>query len=175
MAAARKYLAASEKPVADEPVLDQVGGMLAAFVAHMSNDFNSSGALGVLSKPLAEANTLLGCGNGVSKAVRYLTLEKFVADMDVVAGILGCFGQDPDAWLLARRDQKAARLGLDMARVDELVTQRVTARQDKDWTGADRIRAELKALGVGVQDGPDGSVWNFLWNYRLGTTRTWSV
>jgi len=162
LAAARKYLAASAKPVAEEPVLDHVGGMLAAFVAHMSNDFNSSGALGVLSKPLAEANTLLASGKGVSKAVRYLTLEKFVADMDAVAEILGCFGQEPDAWLLARRDQKAARLQLDMAHVDELVTQRVTARQAKDWAGADRIRAELTALGVGVQDGPDGSVWSFL-------------
>jgi cysteinyl-tRNA synthetase len=86
--------------------------MLEAFVAHMRNDFNTSGALGALSKPLGEVNGLLDSGKGVSKAVRFLTIERFVSDMAEVA--------------------------------------------------TDRIRDELAALGVGVQDGPDGSVWSFL-------------
>ncbi len=162
LAAARKFLAAAKKPGNDEPVMEHVAGLLAAFVGHMGNDFNSSGALGALSKPLAEANTLLASGKGVSKAVRFLTLEKFVADMSDVGAILGCFGQDPESWLLQRRDQKAARMGLDMAHVEELIIQRVTAREEKDWDAADRIRAELTALGVSVQDGATGSVWNFI-------------
>jgi len=162
LSASRKFLDTAQKPAADEAVLDQVAGMLITFIVHMQNDFNTSGGLGALSKPLAEANSLLATGKGVSKAARYLTLEKFVNDMAVVADILGCFGQDPNTWLLGRRDKKAARLALDLARVDKLVTQRVSARQEKDWEAADRIRTELAELGVGVQDGADGSVWDFL-------------
>jgi cysteinyl-tRNA synthetase len=131
-------------------------------VAHMRNDFNTSGALGVLSKPLGEVNGLLDSGKGVSKAVRYLTIERFVGDMEQVAAVLGCFGQDPDTWLMNRRDGKAARMGLDIAMVEDLLVQRTTARQDKDWGAADRIREELTDLGVGVQDGPEGSVWSFI-------------
>ena len=71
-------------------------------------------------------------------------------------------GQDPDQWLLKRWDGKAARMGLDIAKVEDLLVKRTTARGDKDWEAADRIRDELTELGVGVQDGPDGSVWSFL-------------
>jgi len=108
--------------------------MLLTIVVHIRNDFNTSGALGALSKPLGEVNGLLDSGKGVSKAVRYLTIERFENDMEQVAAVLGCFGQDPDTWLRTRRDGKAA----------------------------DRIRDELTALGVGVPDGPEGSVWSFL-------------
>ncbi|MCB1184866.1 cysteine--tRNA ligase [bacterium] len=158
----REFLAAAKKPGGEEPVLEHTAEFLDAFVAHMQNDFNTSGALGVLSKPLAEANGLLASAKGVGKATRYLTLEKFAADMAVVARILGCFGRDPQVWLLARRDQKAARMGLDTGRVDALLAARRAAREGKDWAAADRIRDELAGLGVGVQDGPEGSVWNFL-------------
>ena len=91
---------------------------------------------------------------------RQLTLLKDL--LAEVADILGCFGQDPDQWLTKRRDGKASRLGLDVARVEELLEQRRDARTAKDWEAADRIRDELTALGVGVQDGPEGSVWSFL-------------
>ena len=59
-------------------------------------------------------------------------------------------------------DGKAARMGLDIAKVEDLLVKRTTARGDKDWEAAERIRDELAALGVGVQDGPAGSVWSFL-------------
>jgi len=53
-------------------------------------------------------------------------------------------------------------MGLDIAKVEDLLVKRTTARGDKDWEAAERIRDELAALGVGVQDGPAGSVWSFL-------------
>jgi cysteinyl-tRNA synthetase len=159
---ARRFLATAKKPGNEEPVTSGVASMLEAFVAHMRNDFNTSGALGVLSKPLGEVNGLMDSGKGVGKAARFLTIERFVGDMAEVAVILGCFGQDPDQWLMKRRDGKAARLGLDVTRVEDLLGQRVEARKAKDWEAADRIRDELVALGVGVQDGADGSVWSFL-------------
>ena len=159
---ARRFLATAKRPGNNEPVTDGVAGMMDGFVAHMRNDFNTSGALGVLSKPLGEVNGLLDSGKGVSKAVRYLTIERFASDMKEVADVLGCFGQDPDQWLMNRRDGKAARMGLDVARVEELLEQRTAARVEKDWAAADRIREELTELGVGVQDGPEGSVWSFI-------------
>ncbi len=82
-------------------------------------------------------------------------------DFAQVAAVLGCFGADPAAWLARRRDLKAARTGLDTARVQELVAARQAARQAKDFATADRIRDELEAMGVAVQDGPEGSVWTF--------------
>jgi cysteinyl-tRNA synthetase len=38
----------------------------------------------------------------------------------------------------------------------ELLERRETARREKDWAEADRLRDELRAMGWEVRDGPDG-------------------
>jgi cysteinyl-tRNA synthetase len=158
---ARAFLADGPAPAEGAQVLEHTDGMLAAFVAHMRNDFNTSGALGTLSRPLGEVNGLLDSGKGVAKDVRRATVARFVADFAEVAAILGCFDDEPEAWLTRRRDLKAARIGLDIARVEGLVAERSRAREARDWAEADSLRDELDALGVSVQDGPAGSAWTF--------------
>ncbi len=162
MNAAAKFLETAAAPEQEMEVEGPVGEMLDAFVAHMANDLNSSGALGVLSKPLSEINNLLGSGKGVNKALRRATIAHFMKSMKEVANILGCFGREPAAWLVERRDMKAGRMGLDTGKVEQLLIQRINARQQKDWSAADRIRDELTELGVAVQDGSTGSVWGFI-------------
>jgi cysteinyl-tRNA synthetase len=44
--------------------------------------------------------------------------------------------------------------------VEQLVADRARAREERDWARADRIRAELDALGVELADTPDGPVWH---------------
>jgi len=159
---AKAFLDAAKKPEQDGVISPAIAGMLPAFIAHMSNDFNTGGGLGELSKPLHEVNGLLASGKGIDKASRYNSIDCFVTDMASVAEILGCFGQDPEAWLLVRRDGRAKRLALDTGKVDALVLERQNARAEKDWAEADRTRDELAALGVRVMDGPSGSVWDFI-------------
>jgi cysteinyl-tRNA synthetase len=43
--------------------------------------------------------------------------------------------------------------------IEQLVAARTQARQDRDWTRADQLRAELDALGVDLTDTPEGPVW----------------
>lgn len=45
------------------------------------------------------------------------------------------------------------------ARMSELIAARAEARAKKDWAAADRIRDEIAALGVVLQDTPQGVVW----------------
>ena len=70
----------------------------------------------------------------------------------VLAGApLGLLQADPDAWFKGAADPQ---LG---AQVEALIARRSDARRAKDWTEADRIRAELNALNVEVLDGPGGA------------------
>ena len=160
LAQVREALAVG-KDVPDEgEVTEAVGGMMEAFVAAMRNDFNTPAALGALSKPLNEVNGLLASGKGVAKDVRRRTLKRFATDMEAVAGVLGCFGDDPAEFLARRRDLKAQRIGLDMTRLESLLAERTAARQAKDWAEADRLRDELAQLGVTIKDGPQGTSWD---------------
>src|SRR5580658_7839109 len=44
--------------------------------------------------------------------------------------------------------------------IEELVADRTQARQARDWSRADQIRAELDELGVTLTDTPEGPVWH---------------
>ncbi|RJR42698.1 MAG: cysteine--tRNA ligase [Desulfobacteraceae bacterium] len=44
-------------------------------------------------------------------------------------------------------------------KVETLVSKREAARRARDWAGADKIRKELLAMGVEIEDTPDGPVW----------------
>jgi cysteinyl-tRNA synthetase len=159
LAGARKLLSEAGVPV--PAAATAPGALLQAFCEHMRNDFNTGGALGTLSRPLADINSLLAATKGVDKAARLTAAAAFVADMEQVAAILGCFGAAPEVWLLRRRDRRAALSRLDPARVEAVLTARREARAAKDWARADAIRDEMTALGLTVKDGPEGSVWDF--------------
>jgi len=45
------------------------------------------------------------------------------------------------------------------ALLDLIVDMRATAKANKDWGTADKIRNVLAAHGIAIQDGKDGSSW----------------
>ena len=48
----------------------------------------------------------------------------------------------------------------DDTEIEALVEQRRAARAEKNWAESDRIRDELKAMGVVVEDTPQGMKWH---------------
>ena len=68
--------------------------------------------------------------------------------------LLGLFDQDPDAWFGLDTVDEALR-----AEIDQLLAERLAARQAKDFEKADAIREILNAKNVQVDDGPEGATW----------------
>ena len=159
LAAAAEFLGESAEDDGGE-LEAPVGGMLDRFVECMRDDLNTAAGIAELSDALGVVNRYLQSGKGVAKDVRRRSIARFLGDMKQVAAITGCFERDPAGYLAERRDLKAGRVGLDVAKVEQLIADRKAARDAKDWGAADALRDELAALGVRIRDAGNDTVWS---------------
>jgi cysteinyl-tRNA synthetase len=114
----------------------------ARFEAALDDDLNVSAALAALFDLVRELNRQLAeRALSTGDATRAMA---FLRELDTVLGVL------PDA---------ADDLPIGAA---ELLTAREAARSARDWAGSDRLRDELLALGVVVEDTRDGQRWRRL-------------
>ena len=119
-----------------------LGGARSAFEAALDDDLNVSAALGALFELVRELNRRLADrALSTSDAAHALA---FLRELDTVLAIL------PDAV-----DDLPAG-------ARELLDAREAARAGRDYAASDRLRDELLALGVGVEDTRDGQRWRRL-------------
>ncbi|WP_154662503.1 cysteine--tRNA ligase [Solimonas flava] len=119
-----------------------------AFVAALEDDINTPMALAELFELARAAN----------KAVDPAEKARIKAQMLDAGLLLGLLQQAPSAWFA----QAPAAAGAPSAdEIEALLAQRTAARQNKQWAESDRIRDELKARGVLVEDSKDGQRWRY--------------
>ncbi|WNG38596.1 cysteine--tRNA ligase [Archangium violaceum] len=135
------------------------GKFLTEFESQMDDDFNTAGALGALSGLFALMNELTDKPPVKDKALVGRTLQSLREDVRKVSAVLGLFEDEPAQWLLRRRDRAVKERGIDVARVEQLLQARADARKAKNFAEADRVRDELKGLGVEIMDTAGGTVW----------------
>ncbi len=117
------------------------------FKAAMDDDFNTPAALAVLFDLAKAINTAQNETEASGLAGRLVEL----------GGILGILYQDPVKFL----QSGAAVSGADdeVAKIEALIEQRKQARANKDYAAADAARNELTAMGIVLEDGPNGTTW----------------
>lgn len=113
------------------------------FMSALNDDLNTPRALAELS---ALAKTAGGTTDAREKA-------RLKGEIIACGKVLGLLQEKPETWFAGGEGN------LDAELVGRLMDERTRARQARDYAKADRVRAQLQAMGVAIEDGPNGTRW----------------
>ncbi|WP_315118823.1 cysteine--tRNA ligase [uncultured Clostridium sp.] len=116
-----------------------IEGYKAKYIEKMDDDFNTADAISVIFDMIRDMNTNINRNS--SKELINFALS-IVRELGEPLGIA----------------QKTTKLDLERD-IENLVNKRQQARQDKNWALADKIRDELKDMGIVLEDTPQGVRW----------------
>ncbi len=119
------------------------------FHGAMEDDFNTPEALAVLFDLVREINRVKETDSQAAAALGG-TLRN-------LGGILGILQDDPEGYL--RGGAPSDSSGLSDESIASMIQARIDARSAKNWAEADRIRDELQAAGIILEDGAQGTTW----------------
>ncbi len=113
----------------------------AQFIEAMDDDLNTADGISAVFELVRDCNLMIADGQPTEGSCK--------ASLDLFEELTGVLG------LLYNRADDT-----DDADIEALVDQRRAARAEKNWAESDRIRDELKAMGVVVEDTPQGMKWH---------------
>ena len=125
----------------DENIKAQFDKRVEQFIKAMDDDLNTADGIAAVFELARDINTLV-VGKGVTKA----TAEYAAKIFDELTGVLGLV-----------YNRKTETLDED---IDAMIEARTKARKAKNWAEANRIRDELKAMGIVLEDTAQGVKWH---------------
>lgn len=111
-----------------------------AFMDAMEDDLNTPAAISELHRLAKQAKTASG------QKIR----ETLKGQLLAAGRMLGILQQDPAVWFRGTSE-------IDEAEILRLVELRSSAKKERNFKQADEIREQLTAMGIQIQDRPDGT------------------
>ena len=135
----------------DPEVKAKLDSRVEQFITAMDDDLNTADGIAAVFDLVRDINTAL-VGKNASKA----TVEYAAKIFDELTGVLDAIENEHEyAGLVYNRKQEDGD-----AEIEALIEARTAARKEKNWAEADRIRDELKAKGIVLEDTAQGVKWH---------------
>ena len=121
-------------------------GEIAPFWEALSDDLNTPRAIAVINEWLKASE------DEFSEEYKFFQgdREQMLQSIAAAAKALGVLTMSKGEWFQGDADARA---------IEARIAERAEAKKNRDFAAADRIRDELKAEGIVLEDGPNGTTW----------------
>ncbi|RKY96733.1 MAG: cysteine--tRNA ligase, partial [Ignavibacteriae bacterium] len=121
------------------------------FTAAMDDDFNTAQAVAVIFDFVKEVNRTIAKTENIS--IDFYKKVRLFFDRTAV-GVLGIMNFNVE--------DKSLSEDIDLNFIEQKIEERVVAKNEKNYALADKIRDELKALGIELKDSKEGTTYKIL-------------
>ncbi len=121
------------------------------FIAAMDDDFNTAQAVAVIFDFVKEVNRRITETEHIS--VEFYKNVKVFLEKTAVE-VLGVMNFDVD--------DKSANKNIDVNFIQQMIDRRTEAKNEKNYARADKIREELKELGIELKDSKEGTTYKIV-------------
>ena len=128
-----------------EGIAARVAEARAAFVEALQSDLNTAGALGAVFELVRSLNSAIDAG------------ELGRGDLPAIRDAFALF--DAALGIISLRRSEEAQPPVPLEEIERLIEDRNAARRRRDFAEGDRIRNDLAARGVLLEDSPSGTRW----------------
>lgn len=130
----------------------------AGFTESVNDDFNTAEAMARIFEVIRVFNGVARKPGAVAPAVKAAAqvLGQFIRSK---GQLMSLFQEPAEEFLRSLDDMLLKKKELSREAIDQKVQARSDARKNKDFKTSDIIRDELAALGIRIQDGVDGTIW----------------
>ncbi len=118
------------------------------FFAAMNDDFNTPAAMAVLFELAGKVNRARNSDHDQA--------TQWASQLKQLAATLGLLQREPQAFF---QNSSVGETGISGEQIEQRIQQRLSARKNREWAESDRIRDELKAEGIILEDSGEGTTW----------------
>jgi cysteinyl-tRNA synthetase len=127
--------------VEEKALLESFAGRRTQMIEALDYDFNTADGIAAIFELTRDINKALASDD--------LSVEFLEKAKELFMELVTLFGFE----------KKESENSDEDAEIDALVAQRAEAKKAKDWATADKIRDDLKARGIVIEDTPQGAKW----------------
>lgn len=140
----------------------EIAGIPTRLREALAADLHTPLALSELTRFLAAVNELCDAALRKKGSLAHSHQGDALRGFDTITKHLTFGTEEPSVFLERLRDRRAQARGISKALVERKIHERKVARENRDFAGADAVRAQLLELGVELLDSPGGTNWTVL-------------
>ena len=123
----------------------------------MDDDFNTARGIGILFTAIREMNRLLDITSDSGALENLSKIQNGISNIKRIGQVLGILNESPKSYAAFKQNQDNEKDSPDVKIIEQLINERIAARQAKNWDRADQIRKKLAENNIILEDSPNGT------------------